>query len=166
MANEMWIIPTQNKEEFYDKESLLKLLDENIPELIFTRHPNLQGGDILVHNLKKYPLFYLGLDSECYLINKEDDIQELDDMGMEDLADKLVYFWDTGPDIKRCINIRHSSYQDEIKLITTFFRKYFGAYIFDEGIHPEFIEPWGAYPTDVEKEKSVISKFKDFLRGI
>ena len=165
MANIMWIIPTQNKEDFFNTKKLVKLLNNNIPQLQFTYRDDANRDDaiyfeIIVHDKKNNALFGINVDRDCYLINKEADIKELDERGEEDMADQLVYFWDSGPDINRCIEMRHTHYTKEQRMVTDFCRKYFKAYIFDEGIHPEFVKPWGAYPTDVEP---TIRRYWDFV---
>ena len=177
MANNMYIIPTSNLEEFFDYQKLTKLLSDNIKGIEFT-YNEIDNGKYIKCHITKYDdiwdsitMFknknisniYLNLETTCYLIDRSHDIKTLDEMNMSDMADKyILLFEDYKPDLSKTIELRHTPYQKEQKEICNFLRSYFKCYIFDEGIHPEFIEPLNELPVN-NQNKSIINKFRDFI---
>lgn len=92
-------------------------------------------------------------------------IDDLDAMGYEDLADKLIGFLENdGADPSKCIEIRHNMYYyKEINKLCRFMRRYFQAIIFDEGIHPEYVLPIPEHEVEEKKvDKGFIKKFIDW----
>lgn len=163
----MWICPTKNQDEFYSIDKIIELLENNFPQYGFKF-----GGDrgiggtefnpyyITVNNIGKnskentlHKSFFI---MECYipcpyLENRSETIDDLDGIGKEDLADKLIRYTEEGADVSRCIEIRHSIYQEELRSVYNWMRWYFQAIIFDEGIHPEFILPLKDKPIEISK---------------
>lgn len=175
MANHMWICPTKRQDEFYDIDKLISILKDKLPEFNYFNcgigrysDSQLPVGFITINVSKnKVDLFQMYCYTESPLDatdsdNKNMTIEDLDKMGYEDLADKLIGFLENdGANPSKCIEIRHTPYSKEIIKLCKFMRRYFQAIIFDEGIHPEYLLPLPENEKDVEK-KSFIKKFIDW----
>lgn len=180
MANHMWICPTKNKGEFYNIEKLMALLKKEFPQLRFYHddiEPNGNGefpfGEYFITVSAKQIDFLFGM--ECYTNcsyvdkhNKSEMIDELDQMGKTDLSDKLIEYIENGLiDPEKCIEIRHTQYRNEINAVCKWMRWYFGAVVFDEGIHPEFVLPLSEKPDNKipTPAQSFVKSFKTWLRS-
>ena len=170
MANHMWVCPTKKQDEFYNPEKLISLLKKEFPQYDFSTieyssttyiDVDKSGHDLFrMQFYEKFP--YLdSKDSE----EKNKFIEELDEMNMEDLADKMISFLENdNMDLSRCIEIRHTSSASDINLVTRWMRQYFQAVVLDEGIHPVFILPIPEGQDYKPKaEKSIIKKFGQWL---
>ena len=166
----MWIVPTEHKDEFYDYSKLVEILNKNIKDIDFSycNHDNMEWIDgFISHKNEHKGTILLGVNMECPLIERGEDVKILDEMGMVDLADKyILFFEDEHPDMSRCLQMKHTQHQKEQREITNFLRKYFKCYIFDEGIHPEFILPIYDKPvSNIEKKPNgFINKFREFIK--
>ena len=143
---------------------VVKISDVNIKSIFVVNIPLRQSGVVNYEDfLKTLNSHMIELDS--ILINKkisfDRDISYLNDNSMQELALKLEKLRDLRPDLSNCIQ---SSYLGnnitfkEKRMVEMFLKDYFRAYIFDEGIHPEFIPP-DYIPT----KKGVITKFRKFI---
>jgi hypothetical protein len=172
MANHMWVCPTKKQDEFYNPETLISLLKEEFPQYDISTvvyysttttyiDVNRSGHDLFrMQCYERFP--YLdSTDSE----EKNNFIEELDKMNMEDLADKMISFLENdNMDLSKCIEIRHTSSASDINLVTRWMRQYFQAIILDEGIHPEFILPIPEGQDYKPKvDKGIIKKFGQWL---
>lgn len=178
MANHMWICPTKNKDEFHNIGKLVTLLKKEFPQLKFVwqdTDPNDQGefpfGEyfITVSTEKIDYLFGMQCYTSCPFVDKHSKsamIDELDQMGKTDLSDKLIEYIENGLlDPEKCIEIRHTQYWQEINAVCKWMRWYFGALIFDEGIHPEFVLPLTEKPSNKipTPAQSFVKSFKTWL---
>jgi hypothetical protein len=159
MGNISFIVPTIRKENFnIDKVS--ELLKENFPNLTFD--VDLKFNQIRVRNDNGLvtDIFF---NQECHVLNFDRDIKELIDAGKTELAEKLKKLKSMNPDLNNCIQTTYGSGKAiQTKFdIDYFLKDYFQAYVFDEGIHPEFITP------DYKQPKtSKIKKFFNFLENM
>lgn len=183
MANHMWVCPTKNQDEFYNIRKLMPLLVKEFPELNFhygdVEHDDLQNLQhyINVYNKKIDSLFIMGCYNDCYLLdkhNKSEVVDGLDELGMVELSDMLIDYMENGLDPERCIEIRHTPHFDEVNAVCRWMRWYFGAVVFDEGIHPEFIQPikdkdkpenWYIKYKFTLPDQNIIKKFKDWFKS-
>lgn len=173
MANHMWICPTKNKDEFYNIEKLMALLKKEFPQLRFYYEDNEYSGRYFIDVRNKKDYYLLGM--ECYTNcsyvdkhNKSEMIDELDQMGKTDLSDKLIEYIENGLiDPEKCIEIRHTQYWNEINAVCKWMRWYFGAVVFDEGIHPEFVLPLSEKPDNKipTPAQSFVKSFKTWLKS-
>lgn len=174
----MWVCPTKKQDEFYNIETLISLLEKEFPQYIFEiitySQENItyidiclrwgrEGDSDILFRINCYTEFPY-LDSS----NSEEKtrfIDELDEMKLEDLADKMISFLENdNMDLNKCIEIRHTPFTKDISLVTRWMRQYFQAIIMDEGIHPEFILPIPEGEDYKPKnDKSIIKKFGDWL---
>ena len=178
MANHMWICPTKNQDEFYNIRKLMPLLIKEFPQLKFyyedvDQNDGYRSGQyfITVRTEKIDYLFGMECYTNCSFVDKHDKseiIDDLDQMGRNDLSDKLIEYIENGQaDTERCIEIRHTLYFEEIKAVCKWMRWYFQAIIFDEGIHPEFILPLKDKPSSKipTPAQSFIKSFKTWLKS-
>lgn len=166
--NNTFLIPTRNKDKFYDPELILNLLKSELPDFQITpvrfedkmisiaiRKPAKFKGD------EFHIIATLSLNEDAsYLVNSKN-VKDLDEMNMEDLADKLVKFFDTLPDLEKAILVLYGDHSttEERRQITAWFREYFGCFLFNEGIHPEFI------PDDYI-DSGRVGGFRRFISGM
>jgi hypothetical protein len=185
MANELTIVPTKHKDEFFNPDKLIEILKKEFPKFQFISDddkPNLSGFytgvkgtifniDVLRNedssttiNWKSECLLTLRLYTKVDIIDRDYDIKALDEMGKDDMAYDLVYFLEYQNE-GRGIGIRYTPAITEIRMITRFFRTYFQSIVFDEGIHPEFYRPLKIEEEPIKKEpnKGIMAKFKDFI---
>lgn len=170
MANHMWVCPTKNHDEFYDINKLLNLLEGEFPEFIFYIEPNNDGyGDfdnyLGVHSKADEYLFSMMCYDSCRMFDKMDVVEWLDQKNKFDLSDKLIDVVENGKlNVDKCIEIRHTPYSNEINMVTKWMRWYFAAFLFDEGIHPDFCEPISIKPSK-EKDFTFLKTFKKWLKS-
>ena len=101
----MWICPTKRQDEFYDIDKLISILKDKLPEFNYFNcgigrysDSQLPVGFITINVSKnKVDLFQMYCYTESPLDatdsdNKNMTIEDLDKMGYEDLADKLIGF--------------------------------------------------------------------------
>lgn len=178
MANHMWICPTKKQDEFYNIRKLMPLLKSQFPQLMFYYEDveddnGYRSGQhyITVRTKEIDYLFGMELWTSCPYVdkhNKSEMIDELDQMGKSDLGDKLIDFIENGlADTEKCIEIRHTPHFEEINAVCKWMRWYFGAIIFDEGIHPEFILPLKDKPSleIIPPYKRFVKSFKTWLKS-
>ena len=176
----MWVCPTKKQDEFYNPETLISLLKKEFPQYDFST---------VEYSSKARTVFaferttYIDVDRsgqdlfrmQCYESfpyldptnseQKNKFIEELDEMNMEDLADKMIRFLENdNMDLSKCIEIRHTSSASDINLVTRWMRQYFQAVVLDEVSHPEFILPIPEGQDYKPKvDKGIIKKFGEWL---
>ena len=170
MANHMWVCPTKKQDEFYNPETLISLLKKEFPQYDF---PTIEYSSTTYIDVDRsgQDLFRMQCYGDFpYLDSKDSEqknkfIEELDEMNMEDLADKMIRFLENdNMDLSKCIEIRHTSSASDINLVTRWMRQYFQAIILDDGIHPEFILPIPEGQDYKPKvDKGIIKKFGQWL---
>lgn len=142
MGNLSFLIPTKNQQEF-TLDGVAKLLTAEFPNLTFTKDEKFDGLTVYMTKDEGYVNeFYF--NSECYVLNYEQDILELEEMGMVDLVNDLKTLQQMAPDLNNCVQMTHEykfKYREAKRNVEIFLHKYFGLYIFDEGIHPDYIPP-------------------------
>lgn len=160
--NNSFLIPTKNKESFYDPKSVLELLEKEFPLFSFNSNIGINTEEVNFYiEVRNKNVFitnlYLYRDSS-HLVNTSD-VEELDNIGKIDLGDKLIEFFDTHPDLENTILLTYGRSDIDRMKIEKWFRNYFGCFLFDEGIHPEFI-PSDYIPT---QKRGLIKRFKQFI---
>jgi hypothetical protein len=175
MANYMWVCPTKKQDEFYNPETLISLLKKKFPQYDFNSNLifdtlGYSSTNYIDVDKSGYSLFHMQCYKEFPYLDSADSeeknkfIEELDEMNMEDLADKMISFLENdNMDLSKCIEIRHTSSTFDINLVTRWMRQYFQAVVLDEGIHPEFILPIPEGQDYKPKSSSVIKKFGQWL---
>ena len=146
MGNLSFVVPTQKLDD-YNIDKIFDLLKNNFKEVKIEKLED--WNEIVIHSENgKDLLFNLYFNQECYLLNFDEDIKELIILNHKNLADKLEDLKKLNPDLNNTISISYGSlvgYSHKYKHIRSsilyFLKDYFYAYIFDEGIHPEYIEP-------------------------
>lgn len=154
MGNLSYIIPTENQEEF-NREKITEILENQFPDLII--HSDDEWDQIVVSvkpnkRFKDELVVQMYFNADCYLLkgeNFENSISELRDKtetwpGGEKLAEQLSELKELNPDLNKSISMTHCPYYDlrEVKRqVEIYLHSYFKSFIFDEGIHPEFIPP-------------------------
>jgi hypothetical protein len=95
MANHMWVCPTKKQDEFYNPEKLISLLKKEFPQYDFSTIEYSSTTYIDVDR-SGHDLFRMQCYGDFpYLDSKDSEqknkfIEELDEMNMEDLADKMI----------------------------------------------------------------------------
>ena len=168
MANETYLCPTKNHEEFYDIPTLKSLLEKRFPKLIFKFTDRRAGHDrgIDIGGNDGRSLLFLECYRKCNLSDYNLDIVDFyDKIGLEDEGDRFIEYKESGDlDMNKCIKIRYRYGDDEIdaiEKITKWLRFYFQCLEFNEGIYPEVIFP---ETTDIPKKKSYIKRFGEWLK--
>jgi hypothetical protein len=136
MGNMTMIVPTENLQEF-NVDKVCDLLNLEFPQFTiveFDDEIRVENKGMVVTEL------YFHQDSS-HMINFDEDISELQGMGMNDLADKLYELEKMNPDLSNTLFTTYGGSHLEKNSVDQFLREYFKAYIFDEGIHPEFMPP-------------------------
>lgn len=173
MANDMIIVPTKNKEEFFDPKKFLNRISNEFGEKYefrLIRDDRYREVGVWKHKLSssasnRYPLFTMRLYDDLWMIDKKADVDTLDELGLTEMASDLIYFLEFKIDDDRGIGIRRKLHLDDITYICRFLRYYYQCYIFDEGIHPEFIYPLSEaeYNKTKSSNRNWIDKFKNFF---
>lgn len=144
MGNIGFLIPTQ-KHEDWNLTRVSQLLQKRFPNLDIQTFPENNFLSIL----KKPGIFVsqgtvtnLYFDQPCYVLNYADDIAWLEKEGSPELAQKLRRLQELDPNLETgAIQMTHGSHYKHRCSVEKFLMEYFGAYYFDEGIHPEYMPP-------------------------
>lgn len=165
MGNLTYILPVENKEKF-NREDIFKILKDNFTELIFKESNKWESIRVeKVDNL----VMDIYFDQEiCFDIDK--DIRNLEKI--RDEQDNKIEYWQSQiNELKKlkgmggygvCIETTYGTgrYSNEKDDIDFFLKDYFKGYIFDDGIHPEFMGPlYKRKP----KNKSNLKKFSNWV---
>lgn len=167
MGNLTTIIPTKNKENF-NRDYIIEKLKENFSEFIF----EVKGNQVTVRkDIKNMRDFVTNIyfNTECSILNIDKDISELEDIKKDsdrpdywnNLINELKYLKEIGYDEKNCIETTYGFWNGDKSDIDFFIRDLFNGYIFDEGIHPEFMGP-SYIRREPAKKKSFIKRFLNF----
>lgn len=143
MGNLSFIVPTKNLDKF-NREDIFKLLVKEFPKITFEHLEEFNQINVRKNGELATNLYF---EQECYILDYEEDIKWLseNEEGNEGLAEKLGKLKEINPDLKKCIQATYGTGMNHtvsVKWDVEYFIKdYFVAYIFDEGIHPEYIPP-------------------------
>ena len=151
MGNLSFIVPTKNIEDF-NMEKIYQLLLEKFTELDITKDEKFEQIQIYDKEIFIMDLYF---NQDCYILKYNEDIKYLkEEMNMPELADWLVKLKKLKPDLN---NVIQSTYGQDYNIkndVDFFIKDYFTSYLFDEGIHPEFMAPDYIRKTPVKKIKS------------
>jgi uncharacterized protein YuzE len=168
MANHLWIYPTKNQEEFFNVKKIMPLLIKEFSQFDFYyAEPQSDKYSIVVRTDKIDFLFDMYLWGELISVDdhtsyRTELIDSLDKKD-EDLGDKILSDLEDKGKLF-CIEIRRTSYHNEINLITGWMRQYFQAIMIDEGIYPDIILPIPDTEDYKPKAKQgIIKKFGQWL---
>lgn len=156
MGNLTFIVPTKNIEDF-TIDKVYSLLKDKFPEFNIVKEIEFNQISILSND---HTISHLYFNQDCYIVDFDQNVKELSEMNMDQLALKLLKLKKLNPDLTNSIQTTHSNFFKEKNTIDTFLRLQFSGYVFDEGIHPEFIPP--DYVSK-NKDKSLIKKFGKWL---
>lgn len=152
MGNLGFIIPTKKLEDF-NIDKIYSMLKEEFSDF------NIEKGDSAIGIHKDTDLVCnLYFNQDCYLLDYDRDIESLEEITKEseeskyykqtkerndNLIKSLKELKDLNPDLNNVIQTTYGygigfDYKNDVDL---FIKDYFYGYIFDEGIHPEFIPP-------------------------
>lgn len=168
MGNLTFIVPIENKEKF-NRKDVNKLFVEQFPKLTFVNSDEwnsiqVRKGDRLVMDI------YFGEENDILDIDR--DIKYLEE-NRDKNDENMVHYWQVQiDDLKRlkkvgvpdeCIQTTYGTgkFINEKQDIDFFLKDYYKGYIFDEGIHPEFMGP--SYTRKQSPMSKKISRFKKFF---
>lgn len=175
MGNLSFIVPTKNTEDF-NIDKIFKLLTEQFKDLYFEL--NYDFKSIQVRKMKNDNsdlVMDLYFNQDCYILDYDEDIkilkkssEEAKEMGYDNTdfyneqIEGLRKLKELNPDLDNVIQTTYGTgIETDLKQDIDFFLKdYFYAYIFDEGIHPEYMGP------DYRKinKKNKLKNFIDFFK--
>lgn len=174
MGNLSFIVPTKNVEDF-NIDKVYSLLKVNFIDLHFDLIHEYES--IQVRKSKKNDsalVMDLYFNQDCYILEYDKDIEYLKEISEETKEmgfDKTDFYLDQIEGLKKLKelnpdldNILQTTYGTGAEMdlkhdIDFFLKDYFYAYLFDEGIHPEYMSPdYKRKP----KSKSFIKKFFNF----
>jgi hypothetical protein len=169
MGNITVIVPTSKIEDF-NVGRVSEILKKEFPQ--FEYHIDDKYIQILYKDGVVTDLYFD--EDSSYLIDFDRDIKQLIDDDRIELAEKLKDLDDMSPDLSKTLHTTYgrgvSHDYIEKNSIDQFLKDYFVAYIFDEGIHPEFIPPdYKSNKTLKYKEENpsgsdrIIKTFKKFF---
>lgn len=149
MGNLSFIIPTTNLQD-YNINSITTLLHKNVNNGKFIIDSKFNEIVVYEKNENRGPVCQLFFNQDCYLLNFEKDIKELEILGEEKAVKELQELQALNIDLDNIIQMKCLyDYKNYIKRETEIFlHQHFKAFIFDEGIHPEFIEPTYKYKSN------------------
>jgi len=161
MGNITFIVPIENKDKL-NTTDISKYLRNEYPQYQYEVDPKFYS--IRVSDKNDDLITNIYIDMECYIIDFDEDIKYLkENEGFSNITETLIKelkeLKEMKPDLEHCIQTTYGKFpfNDDKNNIDFFLSKIFaGGYIFDEGIHPEFIGP--SYVREKKK------KFKFFRR--
>ena len=176
MGNLGFIIPTKKLEDF-NIDKIYSMLKEEFSDF------NIEKGDSAIGIYKDTDLVCnLYFNQDCYLLNYDRDINTLEEITKEseeskyyqqtkernnNLIKSLKELKDLNPDLNNVIQTTYGygkgfDYKNDVDF---FIKDYFYGYIFDEGIHPEFIPPEYVRKSKSKRfdGKTFVQKFASFL---
>lgn len=162
MGNLAYLIPSENLEDFtFDK----------ITSLIENEFPNFDVVGGLVRFKNKPNRTSIGryyMEDECYLLEDPHlDIEYLRNDCRYAKAEELEHFFKMGLDLTKVLCLTHSAWFIENNSVIMFLKDYFKGYVFDEGIHPDFIGPDYVSKNTLKykKENSLLKKIEKMFKG-
>ena len=159
MGNLTYIIPMVKHEDMCI-EKVFVLLAKRFDNFHFDMDMKYETITVrLKCDIKKYNDFIMSLyfNEPNDLIRFVEDITYLKNekgYDTEGLVKDLEILKNTNPDLNINIQSTYGHYTDYKNDIDFFLRDYFKGYIFDEGIHPEFIPP--SYVRKIKKKKTLL----------
>jgi len=157
MGNLSFIVPTKNKENFniefisnlinyqlnFNVDNYSEFEQLSITTDFLDTFTILKGR--LIKDVKICDIFF---NQECYILNFEKDLKYLQEMikenkKYEEFFVDLKKLEELKPNLKNCLHITYGQGMlfKERNRILNLLKNHFYAYIFDEGIHPEFMSP-------------------------
>lgn len=140
MGNVSYLSPTKNKENF-KIEFIYGFLFAKFTDLDYVIYNEFEQLQVMYHGRIVTDLYF---NQDCYLLKScdEDDIKNLENINENKLINELLEFKKNNSNTK-FVEMTHSMgiQGDKRKEIEKYLHDYFGLYIFDEGIHPEYIPP-------------------------
>jgi len=156
MGNLGFIVPTQKLEDFNQKK-IYSLLKEQFPKLDIES----EGDSISVYHTRRNEkdlICNLYFNQDCYVLDYDRDIIQIENITKEsegkkyhqeikernqELIKSLEELKKLNPDLNNVIQTtygygRSLNIKDDVDF---FIKDYFNGYLFDEGIHPEFMQP-------------------------
>ena len=178
MGNLTFIVPTENKQHF-NKKDVVEMLKGEFTNLIFEVDNKWNcvkvRKKLSKKDAKKFRDFVMDIyfAMDCYILDINRDIKQLEDIRDEEgkvHVGSNFHYWDEQvKELKKLKNLGYNNddlciqttygagYYTDIKNDIDFFlRDTFKGYIFDEGIHPEFMGP------SYERKPKRVKKFKFF----
>jgi hypothetical protein len=178
MGNLSFIVPTKNVEDF-NIDKVFELLTEQFKDLYFEL--DYDNKSIQVRKMKDINsnlITDLYFNQDCYILDYDEDIETLktaSEEAKENGYDRTEFYLDQieglrklkelNPDLDNVIQTTYGyGWEMDLKHDIDFFLKdYFYAYLFDEGIHPEYMGPEYKRKTKPET-KSKIKSFFNFFK--
>lgn len=175
MGNLSFIVPTKNLEDFNFRK-IFELLSEKFKDLNVYSVPEHNAIQIL--NKRGDTITDIYFNEDCYILDYDEDIkllQNISDESKEMGYDRTDFYLDQieglkklkeiNPDLNNIIQTTYGfGRETDLKQDIDFFLKdHFYAYLFDEGIHPEYMGP--DYQRKPKPEnKSKIKSFFNFFK--
>lgn len=162
MGNITYIIPTENLQDF-NFEKVCSLIREEFP------HFSVDDGVVNMGKNKDCYITDFWIDDDCYLLeDPAEDLKNLREMDMEDLVIDYNYLLSLNLDLNKAIATKYGGWFIEKNSIDMFLKDHFKGYVFDEGIHPEFIPPNYVSKNTLRyiEENSFKNKFKNFIKNL
>ena len=153
MGNLTFIVPTIKTED-YNIEKIESLLIEEFPDFIIDFNEEFSDLTIRLRNPKKNHydfIMNMFFNQDCYILKYDEDIKYLENVKEYVLVKELKELKRLNPDLDCVVQTSYGHYIDYKNDIDFFLRDYFEGYIFDEGIHPEFIGP--SYVRKIKQKK-------------
>lgn len=165
MGNLSFIVPAIKTED-YNLEKIKSLLIDKFPDFIIDFNEEYSDLTIRVRNPKRdhYDfIMSMYFNQDCYILNYDEDIKYLENEKGYDttiLVEELKELKKLNPDLDCVIQTTYGYYNDLKNDVDFFLRDYFKGYIFDEGIHPEFIGP--SYVRKIKQKKTLWERIFNF----
>lgn len=170
MGNLSFIVPTKNLEDF-NLQKVFELLLEKFKDLNIISSPEHESIQVWTSIKNEILITDLYFNQDCYILEYEKDIELLKELieettytelkqRFQDNIDGLIKLKELNPDLNNVIQMTYGFGIDmDLRNDIEFFIKdHFYAYLFDEGIHPEYMGP------DYVRKPKKISKWKNFLK--
>lgn len=152
MGNLSFLIPTKNKSDF-KFDNIKRMISEHFTQFVLRDDEIYEEINVwtkdeetLITTLYfNHDCYVLEFDKDLYFLKEKADnsINEKIKAYYQNLYDKLLQLKELNPNIQKCLASTHGSgrmYKDKCR-IEKMLKDEFGCYIFDEGIHPEFMPP-------------------------
>lgn len=143
MGNIGFLVPTKKLED-WNRHRIGKLLKDRFPNFEISIDPTWEQIDVIKKGgflARTSEITTLYFNQDCYILNYSEDIKWLEENNMQDLAQKLIELQELNPDLNNVIQMTHGGFHKERNSVEKFLMEYFGAFSFDEGIHPEYMPP-------------------------
>jgi hypothetical protein len=139
MGNLSFIVPTKKLEDF-NIDKVYDLLVTNFSDLTIDLDKNFNQIQVFKNGNLVTDLYF---NQDIYILDIKRDIDELLKLREVELAEWLIVLQKLNPDLDNVIQTTYGSgrFTDIKQDIDFLIKDYFTSYLFDEGIHPEFMPP-------------------------